>query len=61
MPDPEKTIERADPVGKSSSQNLTPEIEAEIAAAMADIDQAAEAAEAADAAKPNTGGKGRGK
>ena len=61
MPDSEKTIERADSVGGSSSQNLTPEIEAEIAAAMADIDQAAEAAEAADAAKPNTGGKGRGK
>lgn len=61
MPESEKTIERADNVGGSSSQNLTPEIEAEIEAAMADIDQAAEAAEAEDAARTNTSAKGGGK
>ncbi len=58
MPEPEKTIDRADSAGGAPSQNLSPEIEAEIEAAMADIDQAAEAAEAEAAAKPNTGGKG---
>lgn len=59
MPESEKTIERADTVGGSSSQNLTPEIEAEIEAAMADIDQAAKAEEEADAGKAGGGGRGK--
>ena len=58
MPEPDKTIDRADAAGRAPSQTLSPEIEAEIEAAMADLDQAAQAAEAEAAASPRAGGTG---
>lgn len=52
MPDSEKITERAETVGNTAAQPLSAEIEAEIDAAMADIDQETRQAEAAEAAKP---------